>query len=371
MAQQQHKPYEWNHHISPIKLLSTDTIDLATSSPSSTTTTPPLTATMGMGRFFANEEAVPELVWKALMLTICVIWSTNFSVVKVILESVPGGHLDPPLYIALRFGLASLILLPLALRSTSSTLFSNPTFWKYGLSLGLCVMVGYIGQSIGLETSSADKSAFLCSLHVIWVALISSLLQGIFHAELWVSLTLAVIGAACIELPTLSLNGGIQSGDLWLFLQPIGFGSGYLVLEKAMKTFPEGATAMTTMKISFVALFALLWSFWNGHDLSDLQPVFHSPHALMGLAYTGIVTTAGAIWMQSWVFKKVPATDASLILTSEPLWASVFSAGLLGEVVTQQEMMGGSLIITGCLWHELRLSRYLERFVTKSSSTTR
>ena len=45
------------------------------------------------------------------------------------------------------------------------------------------------------------------------------------------------------------------------------------------------------------------------------------------------------------VFKRVPSTDASLILASEPLWATLVALWLLGGHVTVSEAVGGTLIL--------------------------
>lgn len=52
----------------------------------------------------------------------------------------------------------------------------------------------------------------------------------------------------------------------------------------------------------------------------------------------------------------LPATDSSVIVATEPLWATGFSAVLLGEVLNQSAQLGGALIHGGCLVNAVLLT---------------
>ena len=45
------------------------------------------------------------------------------------------------------------------------------------------------------------------------------------------------------------------------------------------------------------------------------------------VAWTGVISTSFTIWLCTEAFKHLPSVDASLILTSEPLWAALVAAG--------------------------------------------
>jgi len=74
-----------------------------------------------------------------------------------------------------------------------------------------------------------------------------------------------------------------------------------------------------------------------------------SPLALGGILYTGLITTAAALWVESIAFARVPATDASIILTTEPIFAAVAGAITLGETFGTSDYVGASLIIGACV----------------------
>jgi drug/metabolite transporter (DMT)-like permease len=107
---------------------------------------------------------------------------------------------------------------------------------KHGVAcLHVHCTTGYCAQSVALTTTSASKSAFICSLAVIFVPILDSLFSSKTAAAAdgssdsssnsgsgkWTAALLATAGVACLEL------GGIEApviGDLWALAQPICFG---------------------------------------------------------------------------------------------------------------------------------------------------
>ena len=66
-------------------------------------------------------------------------------------------------------------------------------------------------------------------------------------------------------------------------------------------------------------------------QVPNFSAILSSPLAVGGILYTGLVTTAAALWVESVAFARVPATDASIILTTEPIFAATAGAVTLGE----------------------------------------
>lgn len=167
---------------------------------------------------------------------------------------------------------------------------------------------------------------------------------------------LAVMGVAIVELQ--GAAGAPTIGDLLSFAQPIGFGMGYLQLEELMRRRPDTALPVSAIKLCVVALASLcmfeVTPLFTSTDVWSLQvpeftAIFSSPVAVGGILYTGLVTTALALWVESIAFAKVPATDASIILTTEPLFAALFGAISLGETFGMSDYAGASLIVGACV----------------------
>lgn len=221
---------------------------------------------------------------------------------------------------------------------------------------------GYLGQLIGLLTTTASRSCVICSLHCVFVAIIAEFMRSSksndtsFDFAKLAPAALAVAGVAIVELK--GAGGAPTVGDLLSFAQPIGFGIGYLKLEELMRESPQSAVAVSTIKLFMVALASLtffeLQPILMQADaaslrLPDFSPILASPLALAGVLYTGLITTAFSLWVESVAFRRVPATDASIILTTEPLFAAALGAVTLGETFGFSDYAGAALIITACV----------------------
>lgn len=267
--------------------------------------------------------------------------------------------MDPSLCAAMRFDLAALALFPQTIGHWD--LINSPKQRQFFFScvvIGLTILFGYIGQGLGLTTSSAEKAAFICSLNVVFVALLSSLKVKQFQLQTWVATLLAVSGVALLEL-----RGPVAPniGDFLLFFQPIGFGLGYFLLGELMTSnkditstndisnpqdpkiidnpkiiennvkeeiIENSAGAATGFSVLTVATGCTLWAtVVNHHTISDISPLLHTPFAIGALIYLSFFSTAAMEYIQTRALQEVPAADAVIIISSEPIWASLFAAG--------------------------------------------
>lgn len=316
----------------------------------------PATATTTRG---GENGWLEPLAWRGVILLLCALWASNFAAAKLVMGE-PG--VDSGLYALARFGVAATALAPGAINAAKRANVMDLETFKASLICGSWVAFGYLGQTLGLLTTTASKSCVICSMHCVFVAVIAELwrvqrsqAETKFDLKRLLPAALAVLGVAIVELK--GAGGAPTIGDAFSFAQPIGFGMGYLQLEELMSKKPEAALPVSALKLTVVA-FASLAMFELSplvHGASDFTlripdfgPILVSPLALGGILYTGLVTTAFALWVESIAFAKVPATDASIILTTEPLIAAGFGAMALGETFGSSDYAGAALIIGAC-----------------------
>jgi len=135
------------------------------------------------------------------------------------------------------------------------------------------------------------------------------------------------------------------------------FGLSYIRLGKVSRNFKGSAVAISAAQVAVVGLCSLIWAAVQsgGLDtmLASLAPLWQQPPLLTSIAYTGLITTSLSIILQTQAFSKVKPTDASVIISSEPLFAAMLSVLLLGESLGQSNFLGGALIIAACILSEL------------------
>jgi drug/metabolite transporter (DMT)-like permease len=196
------------------------------------------------------------------------------------------------------------------------------------------------------------------------VALMAARASGV-APRTWLAVALSVAGVGCLELPGVLGDAALSPclGDLVAFGQPLGFGLSYVVLEKAMAEYPQDELPLAALQCAVIAAAAVCAASVGAHELPWQLPWAHMlPGAAesaavgaaagghpwgvpMAIAYTGIISTALTIWLTAKVFKKLPSTDASIILASEPLWATGFAALLLHEPLVPSTAVGGMFIL--------------------------
>ena len=180
-----------------------------------------------------------------LLLGAAALYGTNFSLVKLLGDT----GLSVGLASTLRFGMAALVTLPWLLQVDDhnqdrkwETLFDpNSKEMKAalgGLEVGMWNSIGYVAQAVGLATTSASKSAFLCSLAVVMVPLLDYLAGKKLLSRQVMGAVLAVVGVGFLELEGLGGGGDLahsllSPGDIASLVQPIAFGLGFWRMEAA------------------------------------------------------------------------------------------------------------------------------------------
>jgi len=244
------------------------------------------------------------------------------------------------------------------------------------LRCGAFTALGYSAQSVALVDTPSATVAFLGALTVIICPLLSVVIdrKRLTPAEApqtWLAAALALGGVALLEL------GGAEGasmgwGDGWAVLQAVGFGTSFYLTEKMMARDPGQALPITAAQCAVSAAVTAVWALFDGTGLPPfdaspsagwlLDETSRASLALPGLmldpsvrpvaaaaAWTGLVTTAANRLGETTALGKVSSAEASVLLASEPLFAALFAAGLLGESLGSNDAFGGGLIVAACV----------------------
>ena len=303
-------------------------------------------------------------VWKARLLLIlaAALYGTNFTCVKMLDETVPVG-----ISTTLRFALASMATLPWLVGKPGSDKQSlskeNDAVEKdampptslaaaiAGLEVGAWNSIAYISQAVGLESSDASKSAFICSLSVVVVPFLDSLAGKKLLPREIIGAAMAVAGVGVLELGG-SAMGSMSYGDMITMLQPIFFGIAFWRMEKAMERFPQEAKRMTASQILAVFLTSAVYGQAVSADHTSISQIVEwvsDPSLLGALFWTGCVTTAFTLFLETVALATLSASETTMIFSTEPLFGMGFAALVAGEELGIGATAGAFLILLGCL----------------------
>ena len=292
-----------------------------------------------------------EDVWTAryLLLGAAALYGTNFALIKLLGDTMPVGISS-----TLRFGMAAAALFPWLV-------FDRKQDWLQvtwlGFEVGMWNSIGYVTQAVGLETTEASKSAFICSLAVVVVPLLDFLTGKRLASRQWVGVILAVLGVAFLELGGETSLSSLSSGDILSLVQPLVFGIGFWRMERAMHNHPDGAARLTAAQLFAVFLASAGYCVLS-IDSTELvnEPWmlwFSDPSLLFSLFWTGVVTTALTIYMETLALKTLSAADTTLIFSTEPVFGAAFASAVMGEQLGMGAGLGAFLIITACIYGNL------------------
>ena len=186
--------------------------------------------------------------------------------------------------------------------------------------------------------------------------------------QTWVSAAMCLLGVGVLELcgGTGAAGFTVSMGDAYALLQAVGFGTGIVLSEKAMKEYPTKALPVTAAMVATSAFVAMVWALCDGWvgtsetwQTMALPGLFMDPsmkQVAIAVAWTGLVSTSLAFSLENYGLSKVPSSEASVILATEPLWAAAFASFFLGEQFGWNDYVGGFLIVAACVVNALKPS---------------
>jgi drug/metabolite transporter (DMT)-like permease len=266
------------------------------------------------------------------------IWGTSFAASKIALE-----HVDP-FYLALtRFvlGAAVLLLVAFIMGRLNLNVFKDPIIWL----IGVLNAIGQFMQNYGMLQTSATNTVLLVDINVVFVALIAAVVLK----ESLTRYTFYGLGLGLIGVIVISTGGDFEQvmngnfvGNLIVFLGGVVWAFYIVYQKKALikntDIYMTSAGAIATTAIFGVPIGLLL----SSSTAIDME-------GLLAIIYLGVACTAGAFLFYIAGLKGKGATDSSIILFLEIVFAMIFAFILLREIPTVFTAIGGLFIVAAIM----------------------
>ena len=323
-----------------------------------------------------SQNAVTATHFRAVrMLSVTTIfWSLSFPLVKalgILQESlVPGlsTWFHASLTGVVRFGLAALILVPIAWKSLPR--FTRSELWE-GAGMGFFGGGGILLQMDGLGHTSASTSAFVTQAYCILVPIVVAYRDKVLpSARLIVAVLMMMLGVAILSKfnpRTFQLG----RGEAETLLAAVFFAGQILWLERPKFT---GNNPLHFSLVMFLVMSGMsapiVMATWRGP--ADILTCYTHPGVIMiALSITLFCTVGAFVAMNKWQ-PFVPSTEAAIIYGAEPVFASLlalFLPALISrgtgihypnEKITAQLLTGGLLVIAANLLLQWKWKRRSE-----------
>lgn len=271
------------------------------------------------------------------------IWGSTFVVVKDALADA-----SPLVFLTLRFALATAVLGLLLGRREN---LRQAGLLRAGVLIGLFLGVGFTFQTVGLQYTTAAKSAFITGLSV---ALVPLLLTVFFRRRIraWTSVGAAMAVAGLYFLTVPSHEWAINRGDLLTVFCAFAYAGHIIAVGHFAPRY--SSTALGWAQIGVVLLLAGLAL--PVADATRLEPIRFIWGARLALAIgiTGVLATALAFSAQAWAQRRTSPTHTAILFSLEPVFAGLTSYVVHGEQLTGRALGGAVLILAGILVVEFK-----------------
>ncbi len=285
----------------------------------------------------------------AVLVMVTAIWGSTFVVNRLVLDSAP-----PLLYLALRFGLAALVLLALAWGHPAT-----PGLLRDSAVVGGLLGVGIGCQLVGQIFTTASKAAFVTGLSVPLTPVAGYLTtrRRPSGANL-LGLVLATAGFALLAWP--AQLSGLNTGDLLILGTAVTYA--FIIVHVAeaagrhdVRWFAAGQIGLAAVTVALFRLLIAPFLAWKGaFFVSEARPLLLSRSFVLALLWMALAATVVTFLLQTWAQARMSATHAAIIFALEPVFTALFAAIFLAERLSRRDAIGASLVLLGILVSELR-----------------
>jgi drug/metabolite transporter (DMT)-like permease len=295
-----------------------------------------------------------------VLLLVALIWGSAFAVQKIATQ-----YFDQFTFNGLRFLLGGLILFPFSklnpyhktyrLNVDLNTESKKPIVYPgldrksviFILLAGLLLFGAAGFQQAGLETTTAGNAGFITTLYVVFVPIILVIFWRVkIHWLSWLSAGLAIIGSLL-----LSTGGTIRlaPGDALEMAGALLWALQMILVSRVVKhmdviTFSVG-------QYLAAGLLFILFSLWLHMPYDGLAEGWWT------ILYIGLLSTAVGYTLQVFGQKYAPATDATILLSMEAVFAALTGFVFLGETMLPLQLVGCGLILIAVFVTQVNASR--------------
>lgn len=261
-------------------------------------------------------------------------FGTTFVVVQDAVADV-----EPVPFLAVRFLVGAALLAPVAARRRARG--PAPLLGRAGLATGAVLIVAYVLQTVGLQYTTTQVSAFLTYLLVVMVPLFAAVVhRRLPRLHVAIAVVVAVAGVAFL---TGGGRVGFGLGEVLTLGCAGAFAAHILLVEHWAPRLD--LVRLNTAQLGVVGLGLLVPGFFfGGYAFTGT--------ALLAAVYTGAAASALAFGLQLYGQRHLEATRASLLLLLEPVFAALLGFAT-GERLGPAGAVGALLIFAAILLTEL------------------
>lgn len=289
-----------------------------------------------------NKKTVSIFASAGLVLT-AAIWGFAFVVVKDSLDYIGAVYM-----IAIRYSIAALVM---GLIFINKWRLLDARYLRHGLLTGFFLFTAYTTQTIGCDYTTAGKNAFLTTVYVILIPLISWALYK--KRPGWYVFVAAILSLTGIGLLALGTGDrvGLNLGDALTLVCGLFYA---LHIIWTARYNEEGDDPLFLTLLQFIVCALLGWIFAPIYDGAFPAAGLQNSRVILSMLYLGLFSTMLCFSLQNIGLKYVQSSLASLFLSFESVFGVLFSSLFLHEKLTLRMGIGCVLIFIAVVLAETK-----------------
>jgi drug/metabolite transporter (DMT)-like permease len=276
------------------------------------------------------------------LVLLMVMWGSTFVVTKVTAREIPAGMLA-----ALRFLIATLVLLPIAWKQGGLSRLPRPLPWG---SLMLMALTGISGFALtfnyGLVYGSAAQGALIYAALPAAIAIAAfTFLKEQPSRRRVVGIVLSIVGVILLIMAGESDANSPDpiAGAMWMIGAVVSW-TAYTVLSKRM---PGSDTVISITLISLIGTLFLIPVAAIELIQQPLPPVSLSTWA--GLLFLGVIASALAYLVYGFALRELDASLVGVYTNLDPIVGVLIAVLFFGETLHSGQIAGGFIAFAG-MW---------------------
>ena len=295
------------------------------------------------------KKLVKRYIAESGLLLIGILWGMGFVTVKIGLNA----GMNTFYLMWLRF-LGSFVLLSILFRKKIKKVSKDDL--KAGVILGIIQYFGYVFQTYGAAHTTVGKNAFFTAINVIIVPYIFWILNkkrpDIFSFSASI---ICMIGVGIMSLDGNLSFTHLNKGDVMTIISAFFF---------ALQVAYTGYFGRKVHPMNLVLLQMLIGGLlfagtqFATSGLREVIPLHGE--TLMAIIYAVVFSTAIPMLLQIYCQRLTTATRASILMSTESMFAPIFAFLVLGEMMTLRVALGAVFILFSVVVSETKLGMVKE-----------
>jgi len=269
-----------------------------------------------------------------------VVWGSTYLAIRVGLETIPPLLLQSAGFLVA----GALILIGLTLSRRIELDLRRDARVLPAIVTGICLVgIGAGGSAWGEQYVASGTTAIVIATVPLWIALVGRLFLGTTLSRLtWIALAAGFIGLLIVVLGGNRLQFSHIVGLGVITLAAIGWSIGSVYAQRSVMPANPLLAAAIQMVAGGIVLAAVGVTIG---ELRNIHPAAISLRSIAALAYIAVVCLMCGFSLYVWLLKSAPITTVSTYAYANPVVAVFLGWAYLGERVTTQTLVGGSIIL--------------------------